>query len=64
MYSRFTASHRGGFGAPLVYLHGFGDTWRTWELVLPMLERHHDALAPTLAGHAGGPLFRVRPAML
>ena len=36
-------------------LHGFTDTWRTWELVLPRLERHHDVLAPTLAGHAGGP---------
>ena len=31
------------------------DTWRSWELVLPALERHHDVLAPTLAGHAGGP---------
>lgn len=31
------------------------DTWRVWELVLPELERHHDVLAPTLAGHAGGP---------
>jgi pimeloyl-ACP methyl ester carboxylesterase len=31
------------------------DTWRTWELVLPTLERHHDVLALTLAGHAGGP---------
>src|SRR5207249_8482853 len=51
----FTASHRGGSGEPLVCLHGFTDTWRTWELVLPALERHHDVLAPTLAGHAGGP---------
>jgi pimeloyl-ACP methyl ester carboxylesterase len=51
----FTAAHRGGSGEPLVCLHGFTDTWRTWELVLPMLERHHDVLAPTLAGHAGGP---------
>jgi pimeloyl-ACP methyl ester carboxylesterase len=24
-------------------------------LVLPALERHHDVLAPTLPGHAGGP---------
>jgi pimeloyl-ACP methyl ester carboxylesterase len=31
------------------------DTWRTWELVLPRLERGHDVLAPTLPGHAGGP---------
>lgn len=54
MSSVFTPSHRGGSGSPLVCLHGFTDTWRTWELVLPMLERHHDVLAPTL-GHAGGP---------
>lgn len=39
----------------MVLLHGFTDTWRTWELVLPELERHHDVLAPTLLGHAGGP---------
>jgi pimeloyl-ACP methyl ester carboxylesterase len=38
-----------------VCLHGFLDTWRTWELVLPALEGRHDVLAPTLAGHAGGP---------
>jgi pimeloyl-ACP methyl ester carboxylesterase len=38
-----------------VCLHGFMDTWRTWELVLPALERRHDVLAPTLPGHAGGP---------
>jgi pimeloyl-ACP methyl ester carboxylesterase len=55
MWSRFTPSHRGGSGSPLVCLHGFTDTWRTWELVLPELERRHDVLAPTLAGHAGGP---------
>ena len=51
----FTPAHRGGSGAPLVCLHGFTDTWRIWELVLPALERRHDVLAPTLAGHAGGP---------
>jgi pimeloyl-ACP methyl ester carboxylesterase len=54
VYSLFTPSHRGGSGPPLVCLHGFTGTWRTWELVLPMLERHHDVLAPTLLGHAGG----------
>jgi pimeloyl-ACP methyl ester carboxylesterase len=48
-------AHRGGSGPPLVCLHGFTDTWRTWELVLPALERRHDVLAPNLAGHAGGP---------
>ncbi len=35
-------------------LHGFTQTGRTWELVLPALERRHDVLAPTLPGHAGG----------
>jgi len=51
----FTPAHRGGSGPPLVLLHGFMDTWRTWELVLPALERRHDVLALTLPGHAGGP---------
>ena len=51
----FTELHRGGEGAPMVLLHGFTDTWRSWELVLPALERRHDVLAPTLLGHAGGP---------
>jgi pimeloyl-ACP methyl ester carboxylesterase len=46
----------------MVLIHGFTDTWRTWELVLPMLEREHDVLAPTLAGHAGGPPLREGPA--
>lgn len=50
-----TAQRRTGQGTPLVLLHGFLDTWRTWELVLPGLARHHDVLALTLPGHAGGP---------
>jgi len=55
MFSAFTACHRAGSGSPLVCLHGFMDTWCTWELVLPALERRHDTLALTLPGHAGGP---------
>jgi pimeloyl-ACP methyl ester carboxylesterase len=51
----FTPSHRGGSGPPLVLLHGFTESWRAWELVLGMLERRHDVLAVTMAGHAGGP---------
>ena len=55
MHDAFTAAHRGGSGEPLVCLHGFTDTWRTWELVLPALERRHEVFAPTLPGHSGGP---------
>lgn len=55
LYASFTPAHRGGQGPPLVCLHGFLETWRIWDLALPMLERRHDVLAPTLPGHAGGP---------
>jgi pimeloyl-ACP methyl ester carboxylesterase len=55
MFSGFTSGHRGGSGSSLVLLHGFMDTWRSWELVLPTLERRHDVFALTLPGHAGGP---------
>jgi pimeloyl-ACP methyl ester carboxylesterase len=51
----FTRFSRAGSGSPLVCVHGFTDTWRSWELVLPALQREHDVLAVTLAGHAGGP---------
>jgi pimeloyl-ACP methyl ester carboxylesterase len=62
MAESFTASHRGGAGAPLVLLHGFTDTWRTWDLVLEDLERDHDVFAPTLPCHAGGPTVE-RPSL-
>jgi pimeloyl-ACP methyl ester carboxylesterase len=53
--TRFTPSYRGGAGSPVLLLHGFTDTWRTWELVLGALERHHEVRVLTLPGHAGGP---------
>jgi pimeloyl-ACP methyl ester carboxylesterase len=40
---------------PLILIHGFTDTWRTWELVLPWLEERHDVVAVALPGHDGGP---------
>jgi len=53
----FSPSYRGGEGPSLVLLHGFTDTWRTWEPILGRLEERFEVLAPTLAGHAGGPDF-------
>ncbi len=52
-----TALHRGGEGTPLLLLHGITGTWRAWLPVIPALERHHLVIAPTLAGHHGGPAF-------
>ncbi|GAC1324090.1 MAG: alpha/beta hydrolase [Thermoleophilaceae bacterium] len=48
------ASYRGGAGEPLVCIHGFTDTWRAWRPLLPGLERHHEVLCVSLAGHDGG----------
>jgi pimeloyl-ACP methyl ester carboxylesterase len=48
-----TAGHRGGSGTPILLLHGISVTWRTWKPVLPLLEPHHDVIAPTLLGHSG-----------
>ncbi len=53
--AEFTPFHRGGSGPPLVLIHGFTDTWRSWDLVIPRLEKSFDVLALTLPGHAGGP---------
>ena len=40
---------------PLLLIHGFTDTGRTWEPLLPHLLREHYLMAPTLVGHYGGP---------
>lgn len=61
MDTAFTPAHRGGAGSPLVCVHGFTDSWRTWEPVLGALEAEHDVLAPTLPGHAGGPPLPAEP---
>jgi pimeloyl-ACP methyl ester carboxylesterase len=47
--------HRGGSGEPLVLIHGFSGTRGVWSPVLAELERAHDVLAISLAGHVGGP---------
>jgi pimeloyl-ACP methyl ester carboxylesterase len=49
-----TALYRSGTGTPLVLLHGFTDTWRTWTPILPALCTHHEVYALTMPGHCGG----------
>ncbi|WP_234825544.1 alpha/beta fold hydrolase [Mycolicibacter senuensis] len=58
-----SAGHRAGSGTPLLLLHGITAIWRVWSPVLPHLEPHHDVIALTLPGHAGGPALggRVGP---
>jgi non-heme chloroperoxidase len=38
-------------GVPLLFLHGFADSWRSFELVLPHLPQSIHAFALTLRGH-------------
>ena len=53
------ALYRAGEGDPLVLLHGFTGTWHHWRPVLADLVARYDVIAPTLAGHDGGPPFPV-----
>src|ERR1700737_3030393 len=51
------ALYRAGEGEPLVLLHGFTGTWQHWRPVLGDLAARFEVIAPTLAGHHGGPPF-------
>src|SRR4051812_6775475 len=51
------ALYRAGEGEPLVLLHGFTGTWHHWRPVLGELVPRFEVIAPTLAGHDGGPEF-------
>ncbi|WP_372789023.1 alpha/beta fold hydrolase [Paraconexibacter sp.] len=53
------ALYRAGHGEPVVLLHGFTGTWHHWRPVLADLVGRYEVIAPTLAGHAGGPLFEA-----
>lgn len=39
---------------PLVLIHGFTDSTRTWDTLRPLLEPHHALLIPATLGHFGG----------
>lgn len=49
--------YRAGEGEPVVLLHGFTGHWRHWKPVLAELVARYEVIAPTLAGHNGGPPF-------
>jgi pimeloyl-ACP methyl ester carboxylesterase len=49
--------YRAGSGEPVVLLHGFTGTWHHWRPVIADLVARYEVIAPTLAGHAGGPPF-------
>jgi pimeloyl-ACP methyl ester carboxylesterase len=50
---------RTGSGEPVVLLHGFTGTWHHWRPVLGEIVARYEVIAPTLAGHDGGPPFDV-----
>jgi pimeloyl-ACP methyl ester carboxylesterase len=49
--------YRGGSGEPVVLLHGFTGTWHHWRPLLEPLASRFEVIAPTLAGHDGGPPY-------
>src|SRR3954452_20804971 len=49
--------YRDGSGEPIVVLHGFTGTWRHWRPLLGPLAARFEVIAPTLAGHDGGPPY-------
>jgi pimeloyl-ACP methyl ester carboxylesterase len=51
--------YRAGAGEPLLLLHGFTGSWQHWRPVLGDLVDGYEVIAPTLAGHDGGPPFPI-----
>jgi pimeloyl-ACP methyl ester carboxylesterase len=51
------ALYRAGSGEQVVLLHGFTGAWHHWRPLLGELVARYEVIAPTLAGHAGGPPF-------
>src|SRR5215213_7642351 len=47
------AEHGDPSGTPVLMLHGWSDSWRSFEGVLPHLPASIRALALTVRGHAG-----------
>jgi pimeloyl-ACP methyl ester carboxylesterase len=51
--------YRAGAGEPLLLVHGFTGSWRHWRPVFGDLVAGYEVIAPTLAGHDGGPPFPI-----
>jgi pimeloyl-ACP methyl ester carboxylesterase len=51
------ALYRAGSGEPVVLLHGFTGSWHHWRPLLEPLASRFEVIAPTLAGHDGGPPY-------
>jgi 3-oxoadipate enol-lactonase len=47
--------HRRGRGKPLVMIHCLGQSWRLWDVLDPLMDRH-ELIAYSLPGHPGTPL--------
>ncbi|EGD41289.1 alpha/beta fold hydrolase [Nocardioides sp. WG-D5] len=41
----------GGEGSAIMFIHGIGDSSRTWDEVLPLFAENHLVIAPDLLGH-------------
>jgi pimeloyl-ACP methyl ester carboxylesterase len=57
------ALYRAGAGEPVVLIHGFTGIWAHWRPLLADLVARYEVIAPTLAGHDGGPQFPSGVAM-
>ncbi len=51
------ALYRAGSGEPVLLVHGFTGAWHHWRPLLGALSARYEVIAPTLAGHDGGPPF-------
>jgi pimeloyl-ACP methyl ester carboxylesterase len=61
MVEESPALYRAGSGEPVVLLHGFTGAWHHWRPLLGGLAARYEVIAPTLAGHDGGPPFPEVP---
>jgi pimeloyl-ACP methyl ester carboxylesterase len=42
---------RGGQGVPVVFLHGYPQTWYAWRKIMPAIAKHYTVICPDLRGY-------------